>query len=207
MLRAQVAIGLNGLLAALEVPGLTQLHSMLRAIPESATEAALDNLKNPQSGGVLAQAIGAVGPVLTGPIWEEVLYRGFLLSALALYMSVPTAVDVAALIFALNHMNARHAPPATPHPARNVLRRAAAAVRLLRSRAARSSDPPAARQGVCAAVRAWVLVVDAVHQDQVAHGSHSGPHALERSHLPCPNVGSPVDEGGVVEAKKTHVVS
>ncbi|KAJ1489416.1 hypothetical protein T484DRAFT_1937376 [Baffinella frigidus] len=70
---------------------LSHLHAMLRALPESATEAALDNLKNPQGGGALAQ----------------VLYRGFLLTALRFFMSLPHAVDVAALIFALNHMNAR----------------------------------------------------------------------------------------------------
>lgn len=104
---SQVAIGFNGLLSVLEIPGLSHLHAMLRALPESATEAALDNLKNPQGGGALAQVIGAIGPVLTGPIWEEVLYRGFLLTALRFFMSLPHAVDVAALIFALNHMNAR----------------------------------------------------------------------------------------------------
>ena len=41
------------------------------------------------------------------PIWEELLYRGFLLQALCLFMSLPNAVDLSSLIFAFNHMNAR----------------------------------------------------------------------------------------------------
>ena len=101
------AININGLLRYIDFPIIKQVTDALQALPESATENILDQLKNPEGNDVLATVLGAIGPCFTGPIWEELLYRGFLLQALNMFMSLPTAVDVSCLVFALNHMNAR----------------------------------------------------------------------------------------------------
>ena len=55
-----------------------------------------------------ATILGAIGPCFTGPIWEELLYRGFLLQALAMFMSLSTAVDVRARKVAFPPHHARH---------------------------------------------------------------------------------------------------
>jgi len=101
------AININGLLRFIDFPILKQVTDALQALPESATENILDGLKNPEGNDLMATVLGAIGPCFTGPIWEELLYRGFLLQALNMFMALPMAVDVSSLVFALNHMNAR----------------------------------------------------------------------------------------------------
>jgi len=86
-----------------KLPLLSKLGDMLKNLPESQTEVIVDQLKNPK-GGLYASIAGCIGPCFTGPVWEEVLYRGFLLQALNLFMSLPMAVDLCSLVFALNHM-------------------------------------------------------------------------------------------------------
>lgn len=98
---SSLALYINPLLYNL--PILSKLGDMLKKLPESQTEVIVDQLKNPQ-GGLWAAVAGCIGPCFTGPVWEEVLYRGFLLQALNLFMSLPMAVDLCSLVFALNHM-------------------------------------------------------------------------------------------------------
>jgi len=90
------AININSMLRFIEFPILKQITDALQALPESATENILDQLKNPEGSDMAATVLGAIGPCFTGPIWEELLYRGFLLQALAMFMTLSTAVDVRA---------------------------------------------------------------------------------------------------------------
>ena len=50
-------------------------------------------------------AVGAVGPCISAPIFEEVLYRGFLLPALSVGMKLPMAIPVSSVLFAVHHLN------------------------------------------------------------------------------------------------------
>ena len=88
------AININSMLRFIDFPILKQITDALQALPESATENILDQLKNPEGSDMAATVLGAIGPCFTGPIWEELLYRGFLLQALSMFMSLGTAVDV-----------------------------------------------------------------------------------------------------------------
>ena len=73
-------------------PGLTPVDESLVA-----------QLVHPEGGDRLALALGAVGPCVTAPIFEEVLYRGFLLPALCRFMPLRTALPLHALLFGVHH--------------------------------------------------------------------------------------------------------
>lgn len=45
----------------------------------------------------------AIGAVLMAPLWEDVFFRGFLLTSLATYMPLPAALLLTSLLFGLGH--------------------------------------------------------------------------------------------------------
>lgn len=55
-------------------------------------------------GGPFAIALGALAPCLSAPIFEEVLYRAFLLTALSAYVPVQLAVPLQGLLFGAHHL-------------------------------------------------------------------------------------------------------
>ena len=57
---------------------------------------------NPEDNNVLAMAVGSIAPCVTAPWWEEVLYRGFLLPALTLYLPIQYALPASAILFAVS---------------------------------------------------------------------------------------------------------
>jgi len=68
-------------------------------------ETVVSKLINPENRDLVAMAIGSIGPCITAPVFEEVLYRGFLLPALIFYFPLPVALPVSSVLFAVHHMN------------------------------------------------------------------------------------------------------
>jgi membrane protease YdiL (CAAX protease family) len=56
---------------------------------------------NPEENDGLAMLVGSIAPCVTAPWWEEVLYRGFLLPALTLYLPLHYALPASAVLFAV----------------------------------------------------------------------------------------------------------
>ena len=71
----------------------------------AADDTLIEQLINPEDGDLLALGIGAVAPCLSAPIFEEVLYRGFLLPALRSFMPMALALPLHALLFGLHHQS------------------------------------------------------------------------------------------------------
>lgn len=66
-------------------------------------ETLVTQMINPENNDLVALATGAIAPCLTAPFWEETVYRGFLLPALAALSPVSTALPASALLFAAHH--------------------------------------------------------------------------------------------------------
>ncbi|CAM9692173.1 unnamed protein product, partial [Phaeothamnion confervicola] len=77
------------------------------------TEGVVARMINPEGNDMAAMAVGSIAPCITAPWWEEVLYRGFLLPALTLYMPLPLAVPVGSVLFAAHHMSVPSMLPLT----------------------------------------------------------------------------------------------
>lgn len=60
-------------------------------------------LLHPEHADRLALAVGALAPCLSAPVFEELLYRGFLLPALTRFMPLRLALPLHALLFGLHH--------------------------------------------------------------------------------------------------------
>jgi membrane protease YdiL (CAAX protease family) len=58
---------------------------------------------NPEDNDIAALAVGAIAPCVCAPWWEEVLYRGFMLPALTLFMPTKVAIPVSAVLFAVSN--------------------------------------------------------------------------------------------------------
>lgn len=58
-------------------------------------------------GGPLALALGALAPCVSAPVFEEVLYRAFLLTALSAYLPVGLALPLQGLLFGAHHLDPR----------------------------------------------------------------------------------------------------
>ena len=86
--------------------------AILPPIPEGSLllekESVVAKLVSPEAGDLLALGIGSIGPCLTAPLFEELLYRGFLLPALCRFLPLNLALILHALLFGLHH----HALPA-----------------------------------------------------------------------------------------------
>ena len=58
---------------------------------------------NPEDNDLVALAVGAVAPCLSAPWWEELLYRGFLLPAMAAHIPLSLALPISAFLFSAHH--------------------------------------------------------------------------------------------------------
>jgi uncharacterized protein len=70
-------------------------------------------LINPEGKDRMAMAIGSIGPCITAPVFEEVLYRGFLLPALRCFLPMWAAIPASSVLFALHHLNPTSVLPLT----------------------------------------------------------------------------------------------
>jgi membrane protease YdiL (CAAX protease family) len=61
----------------------------------------------------IASALYAVVVSVCCPIWEEVLFRGFLLPSLTRYLPTWASIFVSALVFGLAHFNVQRMLPLT----------------------------------------------------------------------------------------------
>ena len=68
-------------------------------------ETVVSKLINPENKDRVAMAIGSIGPCVSAPVFEEVLYRGFLLPALACYLPMWMAIPTSSVLFAIHHLN------------------------------------------------------------------------------------------------------
>jgi membrane protease YdiL (CAAX protease family) len=59
----------------------------------------------------VAMALYAVVVTVCAPIWEEIVFRGFLLPSLTRYMPLPWSILASAAAFALAHFNAQRVMP------------------------------------------------------------------------------------------------
>ena len=79
--------------------------------PLSILEQAEENsivakLVNPEGSDLLASIVGYIAPCLTAPWWEEILYRGFLLPALALQLgNYALAIFASGILFSVHHQS------------------------------------------------------------------------------------------------------
>ena len=80
---------------------------------EAAPESVVSQLVNPEHNDWLASAVGYIAPCVTAPVWEEVLYRGFLLPALQPIVGFWGAVFIQGIVFSAHHMSATAAIPLT----------------------------------------------------------------------------------------------
>lgn len=68
-------------------------------------ETVVSKLINPENKDRMAMAIGSIGPCVSAPVFEEVLYRGFLLPALACFLPMWAAIPTSSVLFAIHHLN------------------------------------------------------------------------------------------------------
>lgn len=68
-------------------------------------ETVVSKLINPENKDRIAMAIGSIGPCVSAPVFEEVLYRGFLLPALACFLPMWMAIPASSVLFAIHHLN------------------------------------------------------------------------------------------------------
>lgn len=75
------------------------------------TEGVVSQLINPENNDFLASLVGYIAPCLSAPWWEEVLYRGYLLPALSLFMGFWPSVFVSGVLFSVHHLSVMGAIP------------------------------------------------------------------------------------------------
>lgn len=66
-------------------------------------EDVMTTLMHPENGSISAMLVGAFTPCVIGPIWEEFLFRGFLLPLFASVMPLQAATVLSAFLFAAQH--------------------------------------------------------------------------------------------------------
>ena len=74
-------------------------------------EGVVAQLINPENNDFFASLVGYIAPCLSAPWWEEVLYRGYLLPALGLFMGFWPSVFVSGVLFSVHHLNIMGALP------------------------------------------------------------------------------------------------
>mmetsp|Transcript_19343 Transcript_19343/g.31761 ORF Transcript_19343/g.31761 Transcript_19343/m.31761 type:complete len:489 (+) Transcript_19343:99-1565(+) len=75
------------------------------------SEGVVSQLINPENNDFLASLMGYIAPCLSAPWWEEVLYRGYLLPALRLFMGFKQSVFVSGVLFSVHHLSIMGAIP------------------------------------------------------------------------------------------------
>ena len=74
-------------------------------------EGVVSQLINPENNDFMASLVGYIAPCLSAPWWEEVLYRGYLLPALGLFMGFWPSVFVSGVLFSAHHLSVMGAIP------------------------------------------------------------------------------------------------
>ena len=88
----------------LSVSGYNAVEAVTSTLlPAGVCQDAILGRQAEQQGNWLAFGIGCIGPCLTAPAFEEVLYRGFLLPVLLDLVPLRAAIPMNALLFALHH--------------------------------------------------------------------------------------------------------
>ena len=78
---------------------------------ELASEGVVAQLINPENNDIWASIVGYIAPCISAPWWEEVLYRGFLLPTLCLFMNFWMAVGMSGILFSIHHLSTTGAIP------------------------------------------------------------------------------------------------
>lgn len=83
-------------------------HLVFRCFPLPLSALVVGTIMGPDSPRTLAETLlVSLAPCVTAPVFEEVVYRGFLFAALSTAMPVKAALPVQAVVFAAHHMNLR----------------------------------------------------------------------------------------------------
>jgi membrane protease YdiL (CAAX protease family) len=83
-----------------------------REILMEATESVVTQLINPEHNDLWASIFGYVAPCVSAPVWEELLYRGFLLAGLtATTGSFNASCLIQSILFSAHHMSVTAAIP------------------------------------------------------------------------------------------------
>jgi membrane protease YdiL (CAAX protease family) len=83
-----------------------------REVLMDATESVVTQLVNPEHNDLWASIFGYVAPCVSAPVWEELLYRGFLLAGLtATTGSFNASCILQAILFSAHHMSVTAAIP------------------------------------------------------------------------------------------------
>jgi membrane protease YdiL (CAAX protease family) len=94
-----------------DIADVANQYLLPAAVLESAQESVVSQLVSPEYSDFLASAVGYIAPCLTAPWWEEILYRGFLLSTLTQALGYKWAVFVQGVVFSAHHMSLAAAIP------------------------------------------------------------------------------------------------
>jgi len=79
---------------------------------QDAAESVVTQLVQPEHNDLWASAIGYIAPCVTAPVWEELLYRGFLLAGLTAWTgSWHFSCILQAILFSAHHMSVTAALP------------------------------------------------------------------------------------------------
>jgi membrane protease YdiL (CAAX protease family) len=79
---------------------------------QQSAESVVSLLVAPEHNDVTASIVGYIAPCLTAPVWEEVLYRGFLLAGLQHWTgNLHLAAVLQAVVFSAHHMSVSAALP------------------------------------------------------------------------------------------------
>jgi membrane protease YdiL (CAAX protease family) len=79
---------------------------------QDTTESVVSQLVQPEHNDLWASMIGYIAPCITAPVWEELLYRGFLLAGLTSWTgSYQISCVAQAIIFSAHHMSITAAIP------------------------------------------------------------------------------------------------
>jgi membrane protease YdiL (CAAX protease family) len=70
---------------------------------QALAESVVEQMVNPEQNDKLAMAVASLAPCVSAPLWEEVLYRGFLLPTLGAFFPLPLSLPLSGLLFGLHH--------------------------------------------------------------------------------------------------------
>lgn len=82
---------------------ISQMSPVVLTDHSNMVEDIMTTLMHPENGSISAMLIGAITPCIIGPIWEEFLFRGFLLPLFASVMPLQVASILSAFLFAAQH--------------------------------------------------------------------------------------------------------
>jgi len=78
---------------------------------DALAESVVVQMVNPENNDRWAMAVASLAPCVSAPWWEEVLYRGFLLPTLSLWLPLPVSVPLSGVLFGLHHQMPASALP------------------------------------------------------------------------------------------------